>query len=101
MLNISMASPSGDTSMADFSMASISMGDVASSDDNGSSRSDGSNTQIVKIEQKKRNRGSGMVGSLKPQILDKLDEVEDYGEEEGKDEEVKEVAAEEPVANDE
>ena len=42
-----------------------------------------------------------MPGSLKPQILDKLDEVEDYGEEEGKDEEVKEVAAEEPVANDE
>lgn len=84
MLNISMASPShGDTSMADYSMASISMGGAGSSDDNQSSRSDNSNTQVVKIEKKKPAKpgSSTMPGSYKVNQLGKLDEVEGDEEE--------------------
>ena len=42
--------------MADYSMASISVGGDGSSDQDNSSCSDDSNTEVVKIENKKKNR---------------------------------------------
>lgn len=75
-------SPSGDTSMADFSMASISMGGGASSDGDGegrSSRSDDSNTQVVKVisDNNKAKKQIAKIGSTTlPNYLGKLEEVE-------------------------
>ena len=77
-MNLSMASPSGDTSIADFSMASISQGGANSSDHGeDSSCSNDSTTQVVKIEKKKQKRGSALQSSYKAPTLYKLDEVEE------------------------
>ena len=56
LMNLSMMSPSNDTSMASISMASISMGRESSQLDGSSDNSNDSATEIRKVDEKKRSK---------------------------------------------
>ena len=71
-----MMSPSNDTSMASISMASVSMGQDSSVLDNSSDNSDDSNTQIRKVEEKKRQKIAAVTSfNIKSQLTN-IQEVE-------------------------